>query len=428
MLPLDQRQSTAVILFRIRKSLHDVIPTQGPVISYRRSYLELCSIFTRLPLAVRKNLKAILINILEQNIDSPPFLLTLCSTCLCLLELVAIRNVDRIDLEANDVHETVLQLNRLIIPKLTEKVLGLRTNMPRLEAWSLGMIVFTYKACIECLSSQLTPFDKVGEEESFKLNYDRSVITHTAMPVVLSQFLQSQSKHRPYPKPPAPYKLFEFLFSCSVSTNYDLMSQAQGATTFDPNVSPLELSEPPLPRKRTRVIPPKENKLVTIFISDLPKEELETELVTASTKRILLLLHQLVDLPPETVKNSPDSTPPWVGALRCTPHILTKFLHKQKKANSSGKKSDSRGQLYEEAHSLLLQLWYRASEQRLLFGLPQSYLWLTELLHPDFEVSHWYTDLSLGHYLRLVVTSSHKPRKVYYSILTVENPMSNILR
>ncbi|TPP65450.1 hypothetical protein FGIG_09379 [Fasciola gigantica] len=377
-LPLDQRQPTAVILFNIRKNLHDVIPAQGPVHYYSKKYLELRSLFTRLPPAVRQNSKSILINALEQNIDSP-FLLALCTTCLCLLDLVAIRNVDRIDLEAKDVQETVLQLNRIVIPKLTEKVFSLRTNMPRLEAWSLGMILFTYKACIECISSQLDLFDDTDEGKVLQLNYDRSVITHTCMPVVLSQFLQSQSKRRPYPTPPSPYKLFCFLFSCSVSTNYELMSRAQAASSFNPNISPLEMSEPP-PPKRPRVTPSESEKQKTIFISDLSTEDLETILMTASTKHVLCILHQLVNSPPETGKTSPDSVPAWVGALKCTPHILVKFQHRLKQASRSG------GELYEQVHSLLLQLWYRASEQRMLLsGLPQSYLWLTGLVHPNFQ-------------------------------------------
>ncbi|VDP90432.1 unnamed protein product [Echinostoma caproni] len=386
-LPLDKRKQAATLLYRVRKNLHDVIPTKGPVDSYLKELAGLRSIFAPLPLSVRQNTKPVLIEALEQNLNASPFLFALCSKCLCLLELTAIRNADRIDLEAEDVRRTVHHLNRTIIPQLSTKVLALRTNMPRLEAWSLGILIFTYQACIECLSSQIDMSEDDGQL-TVRLDYDPNVIKHTCMPVVLSKFLQSQSKRRPYPIPPAPFKLFDLLFSCSVSTNYRLMTKAQAVPPYDPTVCPLEMFEPS-PSKRPCVTDPasqKPSQPLSIFIPDMSAEELETTLMTSSSKRVLLVLHELIRFSSKPIKSSSDTVPVWVVALKCTPHILIKLQHKSDKKVAQEDSISAPLTTYEEAHGLLLRLWYRASEQRtLLTGLPQSYLWLMALVHPHYE-------------------------------------------
>ncbi|TGZ74724.1 hypothetical protein CRM22_000790 [Opisthorchis felineus] len=380
-LPANERAHVTYLLLQIRRNLTDVIPPKRPIKHYLTLIHELNGIFSRLPLHVRGNLTTLLLNGLECSLRQPSISFAIFTICLCLLELGALRNVDRLDLEGQGVWTVIERLNSNILPKLSDHVSLQRTNMPTLCAWAMGMLIFSFTACYEWLQCRRCGPDS---QENF-LNFNQNVLQHPSLPVVIKALLTLQSKHRPFPTPPEPYTLFDFLFSSAVSSNCNLFEHCKAPASISSDQSPLELSEPAVGAETTLLgihttKPPHEYLLNSQDLANLTPCSLANQLQTGTPDQIMAFLKVFTVCFKQPLSASSDALVEHLTTtLRHTTHILTRLYPTSSECSSTSAN-------YEQAYCCLVQMWYRAAEQRtLLVAFPQSYLWLAGLMRPRYE-------------------------------------------
>ncbi|GAA57246.1 hypothetical protein CLF_112385 [Clonorchis sinensis] len=380
-LPANERAHVTSLLLQIRRNLADVIPPKRPIEHYLALIHELNSIFSRLPLHVRGNLTTLLLNGLECSFRQSSISFAIFTTCLCLLELGALRNVDRLDLEGRGVWTVIERLNSNILPGLSNHVSLQRTNMPTLCAWAMGMLIFSFTACYEWLQCRRCGPDS---QENL-LNFNQNVLQHPSLPAVIKALLTLQSKHRPFPTPPEPYTLFDLLFSSAVSSNFNLFEHCKAPASISSDQSPLELSEPAVGAETTvpgihTPKPPHEYLLNSQDLENLTPCSLANQLQTGTPDQIMAFLKVFTMCFKQPLLASSDAfVEHLTTTLRHTTHILTRLYPTSSKCPSTSAN-------YEQAYCCLVQMWYRAAEQRtLLVAFPQSYLWLAGLMRPRYE-------------------------------------------
>ncbi|KER28181.1 hypothetical protein T265_04938 [Opisthorchis viverrini] len=382
-LPANERAHVTSLLLQIRRNLAEVIPPKRSIKQYLTLIHELNGFFSRLPLHVRGNLTSLLLNGLECSFRQSSISFAIFTTCLCLLELGALRNVDRLDLEGRGVWTVIERLNSNILPELSDHVSLQRTNMPTLCAWAMGMLIFSFTACYEWLQCRRCGPDS---QENF-LNFNQNVLQHPSLPAVMKSLLTLQSKHRPFPTPPEPYSLFDLLFSSAVSSNSNLFEHCKAPASISSDQSPLELSEPAVGAETTVLSihttkPPHEYLLNSQDLENLTPCSLANQLQTGTPDQIMAFLKVFTVCFKQPLSTTSDEfVERLITTLRHTTHILTRLYPTSSECSSTSA-------IYEQAYCCLVQMWYRAAEQRtLLVAFPQSYLWLAGLMRPRYEAS-----------------------------------------
>ncbi|KAF7232733.1 hypothetical protein EG68_06840 [Paragonimus skrjabini miyazakii] len=380
-LPLNDRNHVTSILLQLRRQLQEIIPPKAPIKTFVSNLQELRITFCCLPLFVRQKLKVHLFNGLQASLNGASVPFAIFTICLCLLELSAIRNVDRLDLESEDVWETISHLNSDVLPKLSDYVSSQRTNIATLYTWAFAMLVFSFHACAEWLYCQRCLPQSVDSVKHV-LQFDRKVLEHASIPVVMQTILKLQYKQRPFPVPSKPYTLFDLLFSCAISGNYEMLNRSKSFAVYDSNTCPLEVSESCISQKpRLRITDNSETHIYLLTEADMSgisHAALEIELQTGSFDRIVSILRYLKSrFMPQSSAIQDELKEQIITTLRCTTHILARFQSECTKQHPHSVPNS----VYEDVFCLLVQLWYQATEQRmLLVALPQSYLWLAGLM------------------------------------------------
>ncbi|KAF5401867.1 hypothetical protein PHET_04580 [Paragonimus heterotremus] len=386
-LPLNDRNHVTSILLQLRRQLKEIIPPKTPIKTFVSNLHELRIIFCCLPLFVRQKLKLHLFNGLQASLNGASVPFAIFTICLCLLELSAIRNVDRLDLESEDVWETISRLNADILPRLCDYVSSQRTNIATLYTWAFAMLVFSFQACAEWLCCQRCLPHSVDSVKRV-LQFDRKVLEHASIPVVMQTILKLQYKQRPFPVPSKPYTLFDLLFSCAISGNYEMLNRSKSFAVYYSNACPFEVSESCISQKPRLRITDNSETHVYLFteadMSGISHADLEIELQTASFDRIISILRYLKSrFAPQSSAIQDELKEQIIIALRCTTHILTRFQSECTKQHPRNVPNS----VYEDVFCLLVRLWYQATEQRmLLVALPQSYLWLAGLMRTNYAL------------------------------------------
>lgn len=378
-LPADKRRHVSFILSNLRKHMQDVIPIKAPVKRYVSLLHDLSDAFSLVPLHMRKNMKSYLLDGLTASLPTSSISFSVFAICLCIIELSALRNVDRLDLEGLDVQDTVSRLNSTLLPKLSNHILAQRTNVPNLFAWALCILVFSFQACGEwicanhyCSTACASPRDI--------LQFNRKALDHPSVPVVMKVVLCLQRKRSPFPVPPKPYSLFDLLFSCAVSGNHALLEASHSSSRVDLSVCPLEDSEPPASQSTFGTFPNHINGYSHPSnledIMNLTPDTLLKRLESGDAEQVVSYLRSLKHAVMQPSGDRDYLARHHVTTLRCTTQLLVR-MHSESAPDYSA---------YESAYCLLVQLWSQATEQRtLLQSLPQSYLWLAAFMLPHYE-------------------------------------------
>ncbi|KAA3675706.1 uncharacterized protein DEA37_0011877 [Paragonimus westermani] len=386
-LPLNDRNHVTAILLQLRRQLKEIIPPNASIKTFVSNLQELRIAFCCLPLFVRQKLKSHLFDGLQASLRGASVPFAIFTICLCLLEMGAIRNVDRLDLESEDVWKTISRLNSDVLPVLSDYVSSLRTNIATLYTWAFAMLVFSFHACTEWLYCQRCLPQSVDNVKEV-LRFDRKVLEHASIPVVMKTILKLQYRQRPFPVPSRPYTLFDMLFSCAISGNYEMLNRSKSFAVYDSSACPLEVSETCIPQKPWLRITDNPETHIYLFteadMSCISPAALEIDLQTGSFDRIVSILRYLKSrFTPQSSTIQAELKEQIIIVLRYTTHVLTRF---QSECTEQHPHSVS-NPVYEEVFCLLVQLWYQATEQRmLLIALPQSYLWLAGLMRTRYSL------------------------------------------
>ncbi|CAH8652764.1 unnamed protein product [Heterobilharzia americana] len=377
-LPLRDRTTISSVLTQIRSHLDDVIPNTNSTAWFVSKVRQLQLVFMKIPLVLRKQAKPLLLEGLEVSSEISYSLLCVFTVCLCLMELSALRNCDRSDLESEDIWTTTEVLNSSIFPKLCEKIKEQKTNLPSILSWSYCMLTFTYSACVEWIEQQnCKPSSSFCVRSAVK--FDPTVLDHPTVPLIMRHVLQAQRRNKPYPIPPTSRTFLDLLFSSAVSSNAGILKSCKFMKTYDPTKCSIEFDEPPV-----QLI--KANKMTEV-ISESKSGELcasfHDTLRTGSFADILSNLNSLKQLLGNSdLQNS--SVESLVFTLRQTPFIIKRLRNCM---TNSSKRDDANIRLYEHIYVLLLQLWFRAATDRILLKkFPQSYIWLCGFTCPMYDV------------------------------------------
>ncbi|KAH8866593.1 hypothetical protein KSF78_0003461 [Schistosoma japonicum] len=377
MLPLRELTNVSSTLTEIRNSLNDVIPNTNPIASFLCKVKQLQLVFMKISIVLRKQMKSILLEGLEASLEISNSLLCIFTLCLCLLELSALRNCDRSDLESEDIWTTIQMLNSSILPKLCEKIKQQKTNLPSLLSWSYCMLEFSYYACTEWIYSQgCKPSLSFDIHNSVVL--DEIILDHPTVPVIMRHVLYAQIRNKPYLTPPTSRTLLDLMFSSAVSSNAGILNSCKCQKTYGSYDCSLEFDEPPVqPIKVERKI----NPVLTDSLHELPSD-FQDNLQTGSFETILLNLSALKQLWTSDLQDS--LLEPLVFTLRQSPFILKRL---RSCLVNNQKPDETNVQFYEQIYTILLQLWFQAATNRILLkNFPQSYIWLCGFTCPMYEV------------------------------------------
>ncbi|CAH8669725.1 unnamed protein product [Heterobilharzia americana] len=330
-LPLRDRTTISSVLTQIRSHLDDQSSTIAACVHEDSTSFE-------------KQAKPLLLEGLEVSSEISYSLLCVFTVCLCLMELSALRNCDRSDLESEDIWTTTEVLNSSIFPKLCEKIKEQKTNLPSILSWSYCMLTFTYSACVEWIEQQnCKPSSSFCVRSAVK--FDPTVLDHPTVPLIMRHVLQAQRRNKPYPIPPTSRTFLDLLFSSAVSSNAGILKSCKFMKTYDPTKCSIEFDEPPV-----QLI--KANKMTEVI----------SESKSGSFADILSNLNSLKQL---------------LGNSDLQNSSVESLL----------KRDDANIHLYEHIYVLLLQLWFRAATDRILLKkFPQSYIWLCGFTCPMYDV------------------------------------------
>ncbi|CAH8665387.1 unnamed protein product [Dicrocoelium dendriticum] len=378
-LPANKRRDVSSVLSNLRKHLHDVIPAKASSKQYVALLHHLSESFSLIPLHMRKNMKSHLLDGLAVSLPTSSTSFSLFTICLCIIELSALRNADRLDLESQDVLETITRLNATLLPNLSDHVLAQRTNLPSLYAWALCILVFSFQACGEWLCANHCYSDAFASRRNI-LQFNRCALDHPSVPPVMKFALCLQRKRSAFPVPPKPYSLFDLLFSCAVSGNHTLLATSYSSLRIHPSVCLLEASEPPASLSSFRATP---NRLNSCFpssnledIKKLTPETLRELLNNGNVSQVISCLQSFKRAMMQLSGDHDSLTHHLVTTLKSTTQLLVRIYSESASDYST----------YENAFYILVHLWSKAAEQRtLLKSLPQSYLWLAVFMHPHYE-------------------------------------------
>ncbi|CAL8100823.1 unnamed protein product [Calicophoron daubneyi] len=383
-LPISDRANFSSTLVRIRGFLEDVIPRKNRIKRFIVYLNDLRNTFSHLPLSVRQHLKLILIDGLQHSIRSSSIPFSIFTMCLCLLELNATRNPDRLDLEGQDVWSTISLLNEVVFPQLSQLVLAQRTNIPCLYSWALGTLAFTFEACLEWLRFQDCFPESVHSSDKV-LKIDPAALSHESLPLFIRSILKIQQKRRTYLNPPSPFTLLDLLFCSATSNLLGFMEKSLLPSKLGGDVSPLEATEPRFRKPSANKLEQNElhKYLNTIAdLTDTPVESYKESLLTGSNKDVLSNLRMLHSGLRNANKHSKQYLLTLLAVtLRYTTEILIRTWGTVK--DQENKKVSE----FEEVVHLLLQLWFHGTEERILLqsSLNQSSLWLVGFMQPHYE-------------------------------------------
>ncbi|KAL5107453.1 hypothetical protein TcWFU_002452 [Taenia crassiceps] len=294
---------------------------------------------------------------------------------LVIIETNSLRNSDRSDLETADILSCLPSLNS-IISKLTQTFQSQRTNLLSLRAWTIVMLVYSYRQCLiwsfrqDCLDLEETPLQE-------RIPLVPELYSSPSVPKLLKIALDCQVNNLLVPTPPEGYLFNDLLL---VSAFSDITAKYVQKHDKNDVYNALENHfDPACPS-----LEPTVHLKVHTNPDFLPSSaEVHDSLVSSDPQRVQEYLR--------IVERQILDNPPLHGELKqiCKEFILgapVVLLQAASELDGNSEPSEDCKSMYSSFLCGFLRVWIYALEKRLILeDIPQSYLYLCGFTNLRFQ-------------------------------------------
>lgn len=374
-IPYGGRQKTATIIIKLRKALKEHIDSSGSVLDPLRQITALKSVFTHIPITLRRPLRKKALEAIEKCIECPEAV-SIFVLLLSILELSTIRNSDRCDLESTDICKCIPSVNSLV-NSLSNSFDFERINLLSLRAWAVATLVYTYRQCIIwCYHQDCIDFEEHSLETRVPLGPE--IRMSASLPKLLAVALDCQITGTAPPVPKGGHLLSDLLMASAFSDitknmafyTANSLPVNQLENNFDRFCAVQMFSQQIESIESSSAVPTLSAVKDALTRSDFPGIEQFLRIVG---RKLLDNVH-LTNEFKETCK----------VFIRSAPIVLmSSYFKVDTQEESAGKKA-----IYCSLYCEFLRLWIYVLDKRLVLDeLPQSYLYLGGFMNAGFQVS-----------------------------------------
>lgn len=375
LVPYGDRKLATLTILSLRSKLNEQIDLNASITRPLSQIKRLKQIFVHTPISLRRSLRSKILAALEQCMESSEALAVF-ALLLVIIETNSLRNSDRSDLEAADILNCLPSLNS-IISRLTQDFLSQRTNLLSLRAWTIVMLVYSYRQCLiwsfrqDCLDLEETSLQD-------RVPLDSELYSSPSVPKLLKIALDCQANNLLAPTPNEGYLLSDLLLVSAfsdVTVKYVQQHDRNGAYNvlenhFDstcPSLKPTVYLKAHTSRK---FLPSSTEVHDSLVSADLSKVQ----------EYLKIVERQILDNPPPNGDMKQICKELILGA----PAIL---LQAAGELDGNSEPSEDCKSMYCNFLCGFLHVWIYALEKRLtLEDIPQSYLYLCGFTNIRFQV------------------------------------------
>ncbi|EUB61497.1 Tubby protein [Echinococcus granulosus] len=369
----DRKLATSAIL-SLRSRLNEHIDLRASINGPLHQIKRLKQIFTHTPISLRRSMRSKIMAALEQCMESSEASAVFV-TLLVIIEANSLRNPDRSDLETADIVNCLPPLNSLI-GKLTQTLQLQRSNLLSLRAWTIAMLVYTYRQClIWCSRQDCLDLEELPLQERVPL--DSELYSSPCVPKLLKIALDCQVNNLLVPTPKDDYLLSDLLLASAFSD-----STVKYVEQHDEN-SVYNMLENHLDSACGALKPTTHLKVNTDLKSLPSTSDVHNSLIASNLLKVQEYLQiferQILDNPPLHDDLKQICKELILGA----PAIL---LQSASELDGSSETSEDCESIYCSFLCGFLHVWIYALEKRLIFeDIPQSYLYLCGFTNVKFQ-------------------------------------------